>query len=94
MKIFKAQPAKPRRPRRPRYVKKNRFTKQYRELVTRLKTARLEAGLAQEKAAELLESSQAYVSNIETGQQRVDIVELAAIAKVYKKPITYFLSSL
>ena len=72
-------------------MKKSIHTKEYAVFVERLRTARLEAGLTQTQVSKKLRRPQSHVSNIETGQQRVDIVELKRFAKMYKKDIGYFL---
>ena len=66
-------------------------TKEYAYFVERLRTARLEAGLTQVQVAKKLRRPQSHISNIESGQQRVDVVELRRFAKLYGKSMTYFL---
>lgn len=63
----------------------------YREFLGRLKAAREEAGLRQVEVAKLLRQPQSFVSKCESGERRVDIVELEKFAAVYQKPISYFL---
>lgn len=70
--------------------KKSIHTKEYAYFVERLCKARLEAGLTQVQVAKKLKRPQSHVSNVESGQQRVDIVELKRFADMYDKPITYF----
>jgi len=60
-------------------------------LVERLKKARKEAGLNQEDVAKLLGVTQSYISKIESGQRRIDIVQLKRFTKIYKKGIDYFI---
>ena len=67
------------------------YSKEHRILVERLKKARKEAGLDQEAVAKLLRVTQSYVCKMESGQRRIDIVQLKRFAKVYKKKIDYFL---
>lgn len=69
---------------------KSIHTKEYAYFVERLKKARLDAGLTQVQVAKKLKRQQSYVSNVENGEQRVDIVELTRFAKLYSKPIDYF----
>ena len=57
----------------------------------RLKQARLEAGLSQAEAADLLKRHQSFVSRSEHGARRVDIIDLFQFGKIYNKPIKYFL---
>ena len=67
------------------------YSKEHRMLVERLKKARKEAGLDQEAVAKLLGVTQSYISKMESGQRRIDIVQLKRFAKAYKKKIDYFL---
>ena len=72
-------------------MKKTIYSKDHKYLVDRLKKAREEAGLNQKDAAKSLGRSQSYLSKIESGQVRIDIVQLKEFAKKYKKDISYFL---
>lgn len=65
-------------------------TKEYAYFVERLRKAREEAGLTQVEVAKKLKRPQSHISNVESGQQRVDVVELQAFAKMYDKDINYF----
>ena len=66
-------------------------TKEYSYFVERLRKARLEAGLSQDQVAKKIRRPQSHISNIESGQQRVDVVELQRFAKLYGKDIGYFI---
>jgi transcriptional regulator with XRE-family HTH domain len=66
-------------------------TKEYAYFVDRLKKARLEAGMTQVQVAKKVRRPQSHISNIESGQQRVDVVELQRFAKLYGKDINYFI---
>ncbi len=70
---------------------KSIHTKEYAYFVERLIRARQEAGLTQVQVAKKLKRPQSHVSNVESRQQRVDIVELKAFAKIYNKDINYFI---
>jgi len=59
--------------------------------VKKLKKAREEAGLDQTQAAQLLGTTQSYISKLEAGQRRVDVIQLKEIAKIYKKKPEDFL---
>jgi transcriptional regulator with XRE-family HTH domain len=72
-------------------MKKTIYSDDHKYLVERLKKARLEAGLEQTEVAKLLDKTQSYISKIESGQRRVDLVQLKEFAKIYKKSINYFL---
>jgi len=72
-------------------VNKTIYTKDHKYLIEQLKKARLEAEFDQEEVANLLGMTQSYVSKIESGQRRIDVIQLKELSKIYKKPITYFL---
>jgi transcriptional regulator with XRE-family HTH domain len=73
-------------------MSKTIYSKEQIFLVKRLKKARLEAGMDQEAAAEALKKSQSYISKIESGQRRIDIVQLKKFADIYKKDLDYFIN--
>lgn len=62
----------------------------YRALAARLKQARQDAGLTQVQVAGLIEKPQSFVSRIESGERRIDLVELKRFAELYSKPVTFF----
>lgn len=66
-------------------------TSEYQRVIGRLKQARLEAGLTQKEVSEKTKKPQSYVSKVEAGEQRIDIIELKIFADLYKKQISYFL---
>ena len=70
---------------------RSRQTKEYAYFVERLRKARQEAGLTQGQIAKKLKRPQSHISNVESGQQRVDVVELQTFAKMYNKDINYFI---
>ena len=67
------------------------FTDVYRKLLRCLRKARKEAGLTQVQVARLLEKPQSFVSEAESGERRVDVIELKHFAQIYSKPIDFFL---
>jgi transcriptional regulator with XRE-family HTH domain len=64
---------------------------EYRSLLARLRQARHDAGLTQAEVGRRLGLRQNVVSRMETGERRVDPVELARFAAVYGKPLDWFL---
>lgn len=56
--------------------------KEYRELLAALALARKEAGMTQAELAKKLKKPQSYISKIENGERRLDVMELMEIAKV------------
>ncbi len=72
-------------------MSKSIYDKDYREIIKRLKQARLEAGFAQQKVAEKLGKPQSYISKIESGERRLDVAEMKKFTEIYKKDISFFL---
>ncbi len=66
------------------------YLKEYKKLISKLKAARLEAGLTQVQVSRLLKQPQSYISKIESGEQRIDAIELKTFAKIYKKDLSGF----
>jgi len=71
-------------------MSKSIYSKDYRNVIEKLKKARLNAGLKQSDVARKLKKPQSYISKIERGERRVDITEVKELAKIYKKDITHF----
>jgi len=63
---------------------------EYALFLRKLREARIAAGLSQAAVARRLGKPQSFVSKCESGERRVDVVELKFFAKVYGVPITYF----
>lgn len=59
-------------------------------LGTRLKEAREYLELSQDEVARALSVPRTAISLIETGQRRVDAIELKKLAEIYQRPIGYF----
>lgn len=71
------------------------FTEAYRVLVNSLIEARKTAGINQTELGRRLGKGQKYVSVIETGVRRVDLIEFVAIAKALKRdPVGLFAETL
>ena len=67
------------------------YRHRYAQFLGKLRQAREEAGLTQVEVAEKLKRPQSFVSKIESGERRVDVVELSALARVYRRPLDFFL---
>lgn len=72
-------------------MKKTIYSREHKGLIARLKKAREAAGLQQQDVARLLKRTQSYVSKLESGQRRVDVVQLKTLARIYKKPLEHFI---
>lgn len=67
------------------------YRHRYAQFLGRLKEARAKAGLTQIEVAYKLKRPQSFVSKIESGERRVDVVELSELAQVYRRPLDFFL---
>lgn len=72
-------------------MQKTIYSKEHKYITERLLQARIECGLDQTQVAKKLGRTQSYVSKIESGQRRVDIVQLKKFADIYKKDISFFI---
>jgi len=71
---------------------KSIFNEEHKTVVKKLKQARLEISLDQNQVANMLKKTQSYISKIESGQRRLDIIQLKSFAKIYKKDLEYFIN--
>lgn len=72
-------------------MEKSIYSEEHKLLVARLQQARKEAGFDQEEAAKLIGKTQSYISKVESGYTRIDIIELKKFAKIYNKDLDFFL---
>ena len=59
----------------------------YQQFLTRLRAARVAAGLTQVDVAKRLQKPQSFISKSESGERRVDAVEFADFARIYGAPM-------
>ena len=71
---------------------KSIFNEDHKIVVKKLKQARIEIGLDQKQVANMLKKTQSYISKIESGQRRLDVIQLKSFAKIYKKDLGYFIN--
>lgn len=71
-------------------MSKSIYTKDYKEILNHLKQARIDSGLSQQSVAAKLGKPQSYISKIESGERRLDVIELKKIAEIYNKDISHF----
>jgi transcriptional regulator with XRE-family HTH domain len=72
------------------FLKSREYIKQYRAFLRLLREARRDAGLSQVDVARRFLKPQSFISKCESGERRVDFVELQYLAQIYKKPLSYF----
>ena len=52
------------------------YSKDHKQLIEKLKKVRVEIGLDQSEVAKQIGKTQSYVSKVESGQRRIDIIQL------------------
>ncbi len=62
-------------------------------LANKLRDTRITAGLSQNEIGARLHKPQSYISRCESGARRIDIFELQEFARVYQKPLTFFVEN-
>jgi transcriptional regulator with XRE-family HTH domain len=65
-------------------MSKSAFSDAHKILVEQLTAARKQSGMKQEELAALVGKDQSYISNIERGQRRVDMIEFYVLARSMK----------
>jgi transcriptional regulator with XRE-family HTH domain len=72
-------------------LKDAEYRRRYQLFLARLKQARVEAGLTQSDVARHLRRPQSFVSKAESGERRLDLVEVDELARLYHQPLDFFL---
>ena len=75
-------------------MEKSIYTTHQIKLQDLLRQVRLEAGLRQSDLANILGEPQSFISKYETGERRLDILELIEICKAIGIPIAGFIHRL
>ena len=65
-------------------MSKSTFSDAHQILVEQLTAARKQSGMKQAELAALLGKDQSYISNIERGQRRVDVIEFVVLARAMR----------
>ncbi len=60
------------------------------ELGTRLKEAREYLDLSQDEVAKALNVPRSAISLMETGQRKVEVLELKRLSEIYQRPLSFF----
>jgi transcriptional regulator with XRE-family HTH domain len=71
-------------------MKLNIYKENYKKFLKKLIEARHQAGLRQIDVVQKIGKPQPYLSKIETGERRLDIIELQELATLYDKPLSFF----
>jgi len=68
----------------------NIHSHEYKIMLKKLVDARNGVGMSQARVAEKLSKPQSYVSKCESGERRIDVIELKKFAQLYNKTLDYF----
>lgn len=72
---------------------KSSHSKQYDRLLQVLRAAREAAGMTQTDAATAFGAHASFVSKCESGERRIDVIELAQFCRLYRVPLARLLKS-
>ena len=75
-------------------MEKSLYTSEYGQLLRLLKETRQSAGVTQVALAERLGQSQSFVSKIERGERRLDVIQLRTICQALETTLSAFASEL
>jgi len=64
----------------------------YDRFLERLIEAREATGMTQRDVSAQMGMSHSFLSKCETGERRIDVIEFLQLAKLYAKPLDYFLA--
>lgn len=70
---------------------KSQHTPRYARILFALRAARKQAGLTQAEVAKHFRTHPSFVSKIEAGERRIDVVELADFCQLYGVRLAVFL---
>jgi transcriptional regulator with XRE-family HTH domain len=65
----------------------------YARFLKRLRRARQAAKLTQQEVARRMARPQSFVSKCESGERRIDVIELAEFAAIYRRPLDHFVQT-
>jgi transcriptional regulator with XRE-family HTH domain len=75
-------------------MEKSIYSQEYSRFLELLRNARESKGLTQTEVAEKLGQTQSFVSKVERGERRLDIVELRAFCVAIGIPLAKFISAI
>lgn len=74
-------------------MKKTRYTINYNRMLRVLRETRKEAGLTQAQVGRAFGSHASFVSKCESGERRIDVIELAEFCRLYGVSLAEFLKN-
>ncbi len=72
---------------------KSRYNQRYRRVLHALRLARKAAALTQTQVAKKFRAHASFVSKVESGERRLDVIELEEFCRIYGVSLTDFLKS-
>lgn len=75
-------------------MEKSIYSAQYQQLCALLRQSREDAGLTQVEVAERLDVPQSFVSKYESGERRLDVIELRHVAEAIGTTVEVIISRL
>lgn len=75
-------------------MEKSIYTAEYEVVLDLLRTLREQSGITQMELAHLLEQSQSYVSKVERGDRRLDVIQLRTICLTLGSNLPDFIAKL
>jgi len=72
-------------------MRKSRYSKQYESVLRTLRQVRKDAGMTQTDVARRFGAHASFVSKCESGERRIDVVELAEFCRLYRVSLPDFL---
>jgi transcriptional regulator with XRE-family HTH domain len=75
-------------------MEKSVFTPEYRALLSLLRETRQAAGISQTELAERLGQSQSFVSKVEIGERRLDVIQVRTICRTLGTTLPAFVAAL
>jgi len=75
-------------------MEKSIYTQEYEVVLELLRALREESGITQTELAQMLEQSQSYVSKVERGERRLDVIQLRTICMTLGTTLPQFIAAL
>ena len=72
-------------------MKRSKYKGQYKILLDQLYRLRISSGLKQSELSEQLGVSQSFISKIENGERKIDIIELQTICNILGSTLELFI---